>query len=61
MIKKGDLYYPSEEFQKNAWLKDDSIYSEAAKNPIKFWEKLAEEILWQKKWKKAFVHQPPYF
>jgi len=61
MIKKGDLYYPSEESKKDAWLNDPSIYSEAAQDPIKFWEKLAEGIFWQKKWDKAFVHQPPYF
>ncbi len=61
MIKKGDLYYPSEEFKQNAWLNDASIYEEAAKDPLKFWEKLAESISWQKKWDKVFEHEPPYF
>jgi acetyl-CoA synthetase len=61
MIKKGDLYYPSEEFQKNAWLNDSSVYREAAQDPVKFWEKIADDIFWQKKWDKAFEHQPPYF
>lgn len=61
MIKKGDLYYPSEEFKNKAWLSDASIYAEAAQNPLKFWEKLAENIIWHKKWKKVFVHEPPYF
>jgi len=61
MIKKGDLYYPSEEFQKNAWLNDFSIYREAAQDPVKFWEKIADDIFWQKKWDKTFEHQPPYF
>ena len=61
MIKKGNLYFPTEEFKKGAWLNSSSIYKEAAKNPIKFWEKLAQEIHWQKKWKIAFEHQPPYF
>ena len=61
MIKKGDLYYPSEEFQKNAWLNDSSIYREAAQDPVKFWEKVADDIFWQKKWDKTFEHQPPYF
>ena len=61
MIKKGDLYYPTEEFRKEAWVKDNKIYKKAEKNPIKFWEKLAKELFWRKKWKKAFEHKPPYF
>ena len=77
MIKKGDLfskklrkqgsaeggflYYPTKEFQKSAWLNNASIYKEASKNPIKFWEGLAKELFWHKKWEKAFLHQPPYF
>ena len=59
MIKKGDLYYPSEEFQKRAWLQDSKIYQESEKDPVKFWEKLAEELVWQKKWEKGFEHKPP--
>ena len=61
MIKKGDLYYPTEEFKKKALVKDISLYKEAAKDPVKFWEKLAKELVWKKKWGKAFEHQPPYF
>jgi acetyl-CoA synthetase len=61
MIKKGDLYYPTEEFKKKALIKDPSIYKEAEKDPIKFWEKLAGELKWSKKWDKAFEHKPPYF
>ena len=58
--KRGNLYYPSREFKKKAIIKDKAIYKKAAKNPIKFWEGLAKELFWQKKWKKAFVHKPPY-
>jgi len=61
MIKKGGLYYPTKEFKKRAWLKDKKIYQEANKNPVKFWEKLAKELFWFEKWKKAFEHKPPYF
>ncbi|MCH8741743.1 acetate--CoA ligase [Patescibacteria group bacterium] len=61
LIKKGNLYYPTKEFKKRALLNSSKIYLEAAKNPIKFWEKLAKELFWQKKWKKAFLHNPPYF
>ena len=61
MKKKGDLYYPTGEFKKRAWLKTKAIYKEAAKNPIKFWEKLANELFWHEQWQKTFVHNPPYF
>lgn len=61
MFKKGNLYYPNEEFKKEAIIKDPEIYQEAAENPTKFWENLAEELTWQKKWQKAFEHKPPYF
>jgi len=61
MKKKEDLYYPSEEFKKGAWLKDGKIYREAEKDPLKFWEKLAEELFWFRKWKKVFEYKPPYF
>lgn len=83
MIKKGNLYFPSKEFKRSAWINNKTIYQEAAKNPVKFWEKLAQELFWFtpleipkqkagkkkvrksltgfKKWKKTFVHNPPYF
>ena len=61
MIRKGELYFPTKEFQKRAWLKDKKIYKEAAKDPILFWEKLAKELFWFTPWGKAFLHKPPYF
>ena len=61
MIKRGDLYFPTKDFKKKAWLKDKKIYQETQKDPIKFWENLAKELSWRKKWKKVFEHQPPYF
>jgi acetyl-CoA synthetase len=61
MLKRKNLYFPSREFKKKAWLKDKRIYKTAAKNPVLFWEKLAQKLFWQKKWEKIFEHQPPYF
>ena len=61
MIKKGELYYPSQEFKKKAWIKSQAIYKKAAKDPIEFWEKLAQELFWWKSWKRGFKHNPPYF
>jgi acetyl-CoA synthetase len=61
MLKKDNLYYPTREFQKKAVISDPKIYQKALKDPVRFWEKLAKEIFWFKKWKKAFEHEPPYF
>ncbi len=41
--------------------KDKLIYEKAGKDPIKFWEDLAQGVLWRQKWTKAFEHKPPYF
>lgn len=62
VIKKGGKYWPSKEMKKIAWVKDEKIYKEADKNPIKFWEKLAKEgIAWEKLWKKTYEEKLPYF
>jgi len=61
LIKKGNLYFPTKEFKKIALINDKSIYKKAFKSPAKFWEKLAKELVWFKKWRKVFVHKPPYF
>ena len=61
MLKKGDLYFPSEEFKNRAWINNDKIYKEAAKDPVEFWEKLARELFWFEPWKEGFTHEPPYF
>lgn len=61
MKKKGNLYYPTEEFKKQAWANKKTIYKESKKDPEKFWAKLAGELVWFKKWKKVFEHKPPYF
>ena len=55
MVKKGGLYYPSKEFQRKAWINNKKIYREAAKDPVKFWENLASDLFWFKKWKKGFL------
>ncbi len=62
IVKKGEHYYPSDEMKKIAWIKDEKIYNQANKNPVKFWEGLAKEgIEWKSEWKKAYVEKLPYF
>ena len=61
MEKKEDLYYPSKDFKKIALINDEKVYQEAQKDPIKFWENLANQLSWYEKWDKVFEHNPPYF
>ncbi|MEM5843972.1 MAG: acetate--CoA ligase [Candidatus Aenigmatarchaeota archaeon] len=61
VIKKGNLFFPSKEMKKIAWVKDKRIYKQVEKNPLKFWENLAKELFWFEKWKKTFQHEAPYF
>jgi len=59
--RKG-RFIPSKALKEKAWITKKSIYKKAAKNPLKFWAKLAREgIDWYEKWKKTYVWKPPYF
>ncbi len=57
----GTLYYPAQKFKEQALLSDPSVYQKALENPVAFWEELASELFWFKKWKKGFSHKPPFF
>ena len=60
--KRKNVFYPSKEMKKSAWMSDEKIYNKAEKTPKKFWSELAKEgITWFKFWKKIYVAKPPYF
>lgn len=62
VTKKGKYYWPNSAMKKIAWVNSDKVYRDAAKNPVKFWEKLARKgINWEKEWEKAYVEKHPYF
>ena len=62
VVKKGNKYWPSAEMKKIAWISDSGIYAKALKNPVKFWEGLADEgIDWDKKWDMGYEEKLPYF
>ncbi len=57
-----DVYWPSKEMKKRAWISDESIYEEAARDPVAFWAERAREGLdWYKEWDEAYKWEPPYF
>ncbi|MCK4633488.1 acetate--CoA ligase, partial [Candidatus Bathyarchaeota archaeon] len=45
-----------------AWVSDESIYTEAAKDPVAFWAARAKEGLdWFQEWTETYQWNPPYF
>lgn len=61
ITKRGSIYFPNHNLKSIAWVSDQKIYKEAEKNPIKFWESIANEISWHKKWTSAYKENPPFF
>jgi len=55
---KENVFWPTEELQKRAWVADESIYTEANADPVKFWARHAEELHWFKKWEKDYEFAP---
>ena len=39
------VFWPTEEMKKHAWVSDENIYKEAAKDPVAFWDAKAKEGL----------------
>ncbi|MEM2431654.1 MAG: acetate--CoA ligase [Candidatus Bathyarchaeia archaeon] len=60
--EKKNVFWPSEEMKKRAWISDERIYEEAAKDPVAWWAKLAREgITWFKEWTETYVWNPPFY
>lgn len=57
------IYQPSKEIKKQAIIKDDeAVRKQANRNPIKFWETAAKDLVWFKPWQKVFDDsQKPFF
>jgi len=61
-LQKNNVFWPSDELKKKAWVNDESIYAEATKDPVTFWAKLAlEGIAWFKEWDETYRWEPPYY
>jgi acetyl-CoA synthetase len=63
MEKNNGIYYPSQEVIDYATIKDyESIYKSSIKDPEKFWEEQAGNLLWYKKWDKVLdKSNPPFY
>ncbi len=56
-----ETFDPPAEFVENALLTDPAIYEEAAKDPVAWWEKQAEDLHWFEKWDTALDESNPPF
>lgn len=60
MLKVEEVFQPSQEIIKNAWVKDyEKIYRQSIENPEKFWEGIAKELEWFKPWEKVLKWRHP--
>ena len=60
LLQEGRKFPPSKEFAKRAVVKTRSVYKEAKRNPLRFWERQAKELRWMKPWKKTLEWKLPY-
>jgi acetyl-CoA synthetase len=60
LLREKRKFPPPKSFVKRALVPKASIYTEAARNPVRFWEARARELHWFKPWKKALEWKPPY-
>ena len=51
---------PSREFRERAVIRDASLYTSAAKDPVAFWEREAKSLAWDTPWTKTLDWTPPH-
>ncbi|MGI8544086.1 MAG: AMP-binding protein, partial [Aridibacter sp.] len=63
-LQESRIFEPPPEFSANADIKSfeeyEKIYDKAAKNPIGFWESIAENLHWFEKWENALEWNEPH-
>ncbi|TMQ17254.1 MAG: acetate--CoA ligase [Candidatus Rokuibacteriota bacterium] len=60
LLREKRRFPPPRDFVRRALVNKPSVYAEAARNPVRFWEARARELTWFKPWKKALDWKPPY-
>ena len=60
LLKEKRKFVPPKEFAKRANSNRSSIYAQAAKQPVRFWEGFARELDWFRPWKKTLEWKVPY-
>ena len=60
LLNETRVFPPSEAWQKDARITDQSVYARAAADPEAFWAGFASELQWMKPWTKVLDWNPPY-
>ncbi len=60
LLKEDRKFRPPKDFVKRALVRNEAVYREATKNPVRFWEQRARDLTWFKPWTKALDWKPPY-
>src|SRR3990172_2773555 len=60
LLQEKRKFAPPKEFASRANARRASVYAEAARDPVKFWEGWARQLHWFKPWKKGLQWKLPY-
>ncbi len=60
LLEENRQFPPPESFRQKAWVRDESVYERAQKDPEKYWADWAKELTWFKPWNKVLEWNPPY-
>ena len=53
------MFRPGADFRRRANVRDASIYAKAARDPERFWDRCARDLVWTRPWKKVLDWRPP--
>jgi acetyl-CoA synthetase len=59
LMHESRLFKPTGAFSKQANAGNAAIYKQAEADPVKFWEQMAEDLVWKKKWTKGLEWKAP--
>src|SRR5881409_1594977 len=60
LLRENRKFPPPKAFANNALINKPSIYAQAQKNYVRFWEQRARDLHWFRPWRKALDWNPPY-
>src|SRR6185436_311810 len=60
LLDEKRVFKAANQFKQNANYTQNSIYQEAQKDRLGFWEARAKELVWQKPWSKVLEWNRPY-
>ncbi|MCP4685751.1 MAG: AMP-binding protein, partial [bacterium] len=59
LLRENRKFKPTSAFRRQANANSASIYDQASKNPVRFWEQQASELVWKKRWSRGLEFKAP--